>query len=110
VKGTKAAVLGLAAAALAGCVSAPAEAPAWFTERDQAQDNTFPALRDVPRDSIANTDATHWRAVEADILAAGAAMRASPRAAPASEADEDPATFIDEARRDLEQARDAHPQ
>jgi hypothetical protein len=36
-------------------------------------------------------------------------MRASPRAEPAPP-DQDPAAFVDEARRDLEAARDAHPQ
>lgn len=110
-RGTKTAVLGIATAAfLAGCVSAPDNAPAWFNERDQAADNTYPSLRDVPRQSIANTDPRHWRGVEAEIVAAGAALRAHPRSAPASEGEQDPATFIEDARRELDQARDAHPQ
>ena len=43
------------------------------------------------------------------IAAAGEAMRANPRAEPATP-DQDPAAFVDAARRDLEAARDAHPQ
>lgn len=100
---------GLLAASLAACVSAPSDAPAWFNERNAAEAGTYPSLRDVPSDTIANTNAAHWRALEQDVAEAGAAMRAHPRAEPAS-SEQDPAAFVDAARRDLEAARDAHPQ
>jgi hypothetical protein len=97
------------AATLAACASAPADAPTWYQERNAAEAGAYPSLRDVPRTTDANTDAAHWRAVEQELAAAGAEMRASPRAEPAPP-DQDPAAFVDEARRDLEAARDAHPQ
>jgi hypothetical protein len=100
---------GLLAVSLAACVSAPSDAPAWFAERDAQDAGTYPSLRDVPRTTVANTDAAHWQTVEQEVVAAGQEMRANPRAEPAS-AGQDPAVFVDEARRDLETARDAHPQ
>lgn len=100
---------GLLAASLAACVSTPPDAPAWFNERNAAEAGSYPSLREVPNDTIANTNAEHWAAVEQDVTEAGAAMRANPRAEPASPA-QDPAAFVDAARRDLEAARDAHPQ
>jgi hypothetical protein len=104
VRGTLAAIL---AAALAGCVSAPSDAPAWFVERDRAEDGAYPSLRSVPRTTVANTDANHWRAVERDVVAAGQAMKTNPRAEPAPPTD--PEGFIAEAREELEETRDAHP-
>ena len=102
--------LALAAAtlviALAGCASSD-NAPAWFNERSAEEDSSYPSLREVPRGTIANTDAAHWAAVEADLTSAGQAVKAHPRAQPATEA-EDPAAFLDEARRDLEEARQSH--
>lgn len=109
VRWTQIAAAGLAAAALAGCVSAPADAPAWFNEQNARDPGTYPSLREVPRTTVANTDAAHWEEVEQEVTAAGTAMRASPRAEPAP-ADQNPAAFINEAREELEQARDAHPQ
>ena len=97
------------AGSLAACVSAPEDAPAWFHEREANVASTYPSLRDVPRRTEANTDPAHWEAVRQQVLAAAAEMRASPRAEPASP-DQDPALFVDEARRALEAARDAHPQ
>lgn len=108
-RGRKAMAAGLLAASLAACTSAPSDAPGWFSERDAAEAGTYPSLRDVPRSTIANTNAAHWSAVERDVTAAGEAMRANPRAEPATP-DQDPAAFVDAARRDLEAARDAHPQ
>lgn len=105
----KAMAAGLLAASLAACVSAPSDAPGWFQERDAAEAGSYPSLRDVPRRTDANTNAAHWEAVEQDVMAAAAEMRASPRVEPATAA-QDPAAFVDEARRDLETARDAHPQ
>jgi hypothetical protein len=91
---------------LAGCAGTT-EAPAWFAERSAENDAGYPALRDVPRGTIANTDAGHWSAVEADLVAAGQAVKAHPRAQPATET-EDPAAFLEAARQDLEAARLAH--
>ena len=91
-------------AAVAGCVgSSGGQTPG----DQQGADLGFPSLREVPRDTIANTDAAHWAQVQAEVLAAGAAMRASPRAQPTADA-ETPADFVEGARRDLEQARQAH--
>ena len=78
---------------LGGCVS--------------AEDANFPSLREVPRDTIANTDAAHWEAVETDLKAAGQEVRSHPRSAPAS-ATETPQEFLDEAREDLDEARQSH--
>lgn len=105
----KAMAAGLLAASLAACVSTPSDAPGWFQERNAAEGSTYPSLRDVPRHADANTNAAHWAALEQDVKEAAIAMRASPRAEPAT-AEQDPAAFVDEARRDLETARDAHPQ
>lgn len=91
---------------LAGCASAE-NAPAWFAERSAENDASFPSLRSVPTGSLANTDAGHWAAVEADLRAAGEALRASPRAEPAA-ATQTPEAFLDEARQDLEEARQSH--
>ncbi|MGD9813905.1 MAG: hypothetical protein AB7Q23_07530 [Hyphomonadaceae bacterium] len=88
---------------LAGCVSTTGEAPSW------ANDNPadYPSLRDVPRRHDANVDPAHWAAVEHEMLAARQTLLASPRAAPATGA-EDPAAFLEEARRELEQTRQSH--
>jgi hypothetical protein len=99
----------LVAASLAGCVSASPEGPAWYQEQNASAPGTFPNLRDVPRGTAANTDPAHWAALKADVLAAAAEMRANPRSQPAS-LDQDAAEFVDAARRELEAARDAHPQ
>jgi hypothetical protein len=94
---------------LAGCVSSQGEAPAWFSERQAEAEGGFPSLRDVPRSNIANTDAAHWAQVERELVAAGQDLKTNPRAAPASQADVQPSEFLNEAREDLEEARQAHP-
>ena len=91
---------------LAGCATS-SDAPDWFAERSAQDDGGFPSLREVPRGHLANTDAEHWATVEADLRAAGEALRTSPRAAPAS-AVETPEEFLDEAREDLDEARESH--
>jgi hypothetical protein len=91
---------------LAGCASAE-NAPAWFAARSAENDASFPSLRSVPTGSLANTDADHWAAVEADLNAAGEALRASPRAQPAT-ATQSPEAFLEDAQRDLEEARQSH--
>lgn len=102
--------LGLAAivltTAVSGCVSA-SQAPAWFEQQSAVEDASYPTLRSVPRETIANTDQAHWEAVEADLVAAGQALKSNPRAAPAS-ATESPAEFLEEAREDLEESRQSH--
>ena len=97
----------LAAAGLVGCVSAPDEAPAWFAEREASIEHSYPSLRDVPRTSDANTNDAHWAAVEREMLALSAAVKASPRAQPAT-ATQTPGEFLDEAQAELEKARLAH--
>lgn len=92
---------------LGGCINTSVETPAWFTERNAENDSSYPSLRSVPRTTDANTDATHWATVEADVIAAGEAVKSNPRAAPASEV-ETPAEFLEEAREDLEEARQSH--
>jgi len=100
------AILGVCGAlALGGCAS-HAQTPDWFAQR-AADDGSYPSLRDVPRTTTANTDATHWAELEADLLAAREEVRANPRSQPATQA-EDPQAFLDQARQDLEQARRAH--
>ncbi|GIK47826.1 MAG: hypothetical protein KJZ75_03550 [Hyphomonadaceae bacterium] len=97
------AILGLA---LGGCVSA-GNAPEWFAARSAEADAGYPSLRSVPTGTSANTDAAHWAAIEADLLAARTALRNSPRSQPAS-ATESPAEFLDQAREDLEETRQSH--
>ncbi len=82
---------------VAGCASA--EDPA-----AEGPVEGFPSLRDVPTAIDANTDPEHWRAIEGDLRAAQQTLRQHPRAQPASPSD-DPAVFLEEARQELEQAR-----
>lgn len=102
---TAAVVAGLLA--LGGCVSSVGEVPAWFNERQAEADSSYPSLRDVPNTTIANTDAAHWAAVEADLMAAKQAMQANPRNEPAPPQNTD--EFVNQAREVLEESRDAHP-
>lgn len=104
-------VLGLAAMALGACASndTPADAPAWYTERLNARGMEYPTLRDVPAAAQANTNPAHWDAVRAEMNAAVAALRASPRSEPApGTAAQDGNAFADEARQDIEATRDQH--
>src|SRR5690606_6996501 len=87
-----AAVLGLVS--LGGCISTSGEVPAWFEQRNAANDESYPALRSVPRAIQANTDPQYWNEVERDLLAAAAEMKAHPRAEPAPP--EDPSGFVEE--------------
>src|SRR5262245_32712488 len=93
---------------LGGCASAQTDSPAWLAERTAETNSSFPSLREVPRGTLANTDANHWAEVEADVRAAGEALRASPRSQPVTQAD-DPAAFLSDAQQQLEEARQAHP-
>lgn len=87
-------------AGLAGCASAGDDALV------QAEGG-YPSLRDVPRTSDANVDPAYWARVERDLVAAGQAVKTHPRAAPAAEG-EDPAAFLEDARRELEETRQSH--
>jgi hypothetical protein len=91
-----------------GCVSAPDGAPAWYEQRAAESGGGYPSLHEVPTHSIANTDPSHWAEVEADVVAAGAAMKANPRAQPVAPGETAPEGFIAEARGELEQARASH--
>ena len=104
----------LAAAALAGasaCASADsspqAPEPAWLEQQARTAGSGYPSLHDVPRTHMSNTDQSHWDAVRADVVAAGQAMKANPRAAVGPPA-EDPNAFLADAQEDLEQTRDSH--
>ena len=100
-----AALIGLIS--LGGCISSSGEVPEWFEQRSAANDSSYPSLRDVPRSTTANTDADHWEAVEQDLIAAGEAVKANPRAQPAAQA-QDPAVFVEQARQELEETRQSH--
>lgn len=88
------AALGLA---LSGCASA----------ETAANDPSYPNLRDVPTGTDATTDPAHWAELEAELLAARAALQNNPRSAPAS-ATESPDEFLEQAREDLEESRQSH--
>ena len=99
-------ILASLACLAAGCASA-SETPGWFEERQAADAEGYPNLREVPRGTSATTDPEHWSAVEADLRAAANEVFSHPRAAPAAET-VDPAEFLEEARRELEETRQAH--
>ena len=88
---------------LGGCVNTPGgDTPAW------ADADGFPNLRDVPSGGTsATTDASHWTAVETDLLAARDAAQSNPRAQEPAVA-ENPQAFLDEARREIEATRNSH--
>jgi hypothetical protein len=102
-----AAALAAGLLALGGCASS-AEAPAWINESQAEAEGGYPNLRDVPRTTIANTNAAHWAEVETDLARAREELKGNPRAepAPADGADE----FVEQARQELEEARQAHPE
>jgi hypothetical protein len=93
--------------ALCGCVSPSGEAPEWFNEAAAEAEGGYPSLHDVPRTTIANTNAAYWARVEADLIRAREELKNHPRAEPAPPAGDD--TFVEEARDVLEQSRQAHP-
>lgn len=95
----------LLAAGLGGCASSAEQAPEWATDA-----SGYPSLREVPRGGTsANTDAAHWNAIEADLLAARATVEANPRsqhnAAPPVE---NPEQFLEDARSEVEETRNSH--
>jgi hypothetical protein len=93
------------ALAVGACVSSPEGAtPDW------ADAGGYPSLRDVPAGGTsATTDPAHWQAVEAEMLAARQQVQANPRSQDTAAAPvEDPNAFIEEARREIEETRNAH--
>lgn len=77
-----------AAAALSACASTEtADTPAWFDQR-QAELNAqgTPSLRGIPRGSNVRTDPAYWSALDQELAAAEAAIRAHPRASPPGDA------------------------
>ena len=103
----------VASAAFGVCACASAEdgdnpaARAWVAENTAGVDAGFPALRDVPLQHSANTDPAHWDAVLAEVMAAGEALKAHPRAE-LGVAPENPDAFLEQAQQDLQRTRDSH--
>lgn len=94
--------------ALSGCASSSGEAPAWIDERAAEAEGGYPSLRDVPRTTTANTNAAYWARVEADLMRAKEQLQSNPRAEPAPPQGTD--DFVNQAREELEESRDAHPE
>lgn len=92
---------------LGGCINTRVDTPEWFAQRSAENDDAYPSLHSVPRTNDAETDQTHWNAVEAEMLAAGQAVRTNPRSEPATQV-QAPEEFLEEAQQDLEQARQSH--
>lgn len=92
------------AAGLGACVSSPeGEVPEW------ADAQGFPSLREVPTSgSSATTDPAHWQAIETDLLAARQQVQANPRSQDTTPPVENPQGFIEEARQEIEETRNAH--
>jgi len=87
---------------LCGCASS-AEPPVG----SQAEAEGYPSLRDVPRTTTANTNAAYWANVERNLVAQREAMQANPRNEPAPPQGTD--EFVEQARQELEESRQAHP-
>lgn len=93
--------------ALGACTQSNAgQQPAWMAERSEEDPRGYPNLREVPRTTIANTDVAHWSEAQSELAAAAAALRSNPRGQYV--APEDPALFVEQARTDLEAARQSH--
>ena len=92
--------------AVVGCASTPADAPAWYRQRQATIESSYPDLHSVPRTVNLTLDPAHWAEVQADLDAAKAAVRADPRSVwtPA----EDPNVFLNDARAEMERTRLAH--
>lgn len=98
---------GLCVLAVAGCITAPEEAPpAWFAASESADSGSYPALQSVPRTTTANIDASYWARTERELVLAGQAVKAHPRGQWV--AGDDPAVFIAEARAALDATRASH--
>jgi hypothetical protein len=91
------------AVGVGACVSSPeGAAPDWADTRG------YPSLHEVPAGGTsATTDARHWRALERELLAARRRVESNPRSQD-TPAVEDPNAFIEEARREIEETRNAH--
>lgn len=99
------ALFGIAAAA-AGCASSSAEGPAWFNQRvAELRRAPYPVLGNVPATSADQRPAEYWAGVQSELEAVGAAVNASPRAAPAPGTDASTGEFETQARREAEPPR-----
>lgn len=97
----------VAAALLAACATQVVETPAWFDDRaDALNAEGTPSLVGIPHGSAAVTDPAHWNAVRAEMAAAEAAMKASPRSAPLGASDTE--AFEAEANAAIETTRDRY--
>ena len=94
--------------ALGGCVSSSGEASSWIDERAAEAEGGYPSLRDVPRATTANRNPAHWARVEADLMQAKQELQSNPRSEPAPPQGAD--EFVNQAREELEESRDAHPE
>lgn len=98
----------LSLCALTGCANGGgAQTPAWLAAQEAAMPDSYPSLQSVPRESDVNRDAAYWARLQADVLAAGQAVRSNPRSTPATPAD-DPNLLLEEARRQIEETRQSH--
>ena len=105
--GTKLAVILALGAGASGCASTiPRNAPAWYAQAVHNEAHGYPDLRNVPRTYSANNDAAHWAAVQAEVVAAAAEMRANPRSEPAPA--QNPDAFMDDARAAIDATRATH--
>lgn len=83
-------------------------APAWFKERQkELAGQDYPDLASVPDQAKAVEDAPRWAQTERELKAAGAAIAASPRSAPAPAADAEAENFEKEAREAIGATRPA---
>jgi hypothetical protein len=101
-----AAAIGLSACGTGLSARELAATPAWFKakQKDIARQE-YPDLASIPDPSTATQSDSRWRAVEQDLLTQGAAIDASPRAAPAPAEAAAAETFESEARGAVENAR-----
>ena len=94
--------------ALSGCATSTGAAPQWIDERAAEAEGGYPSLRDVPRTTTANTDPAHWAEVGAELMQAKAELESKPLNEPAPPQGTD--EFVNQAREELEESRDAHPE
>ncbi|MBL8557465.1 MAG: hypothetical protein JNM47_01990 [Hyphomonadaceae bacterium] len=83
-----------------------ASTPAWFkAKQKEIASQDYPDLASIPDPAVATQSDGRWRAVEEELLVEGAAIDASPRAAPAPPEAAAVEAFESEARGAVENAR-----
>jgi hypothetical protein len=103
--GMAVALFGIAAAA-SGCASRSADGPAWFSERvAELKRAPYPVLSEVPNETPNERSEAYWAGVQSELEAVGAAVNASPRAAPAPGTDATTGEFETQARREADSPR-----